>query len=90
MGPKSVQTITANMENFHDDMIDAVRYSMMTISDQKKRNNRLLLRLGFELIAIILIIDFLGFLLWGLSGQIPDGNFYIGTISVHVLQFIVR
>lgn len=39
-------------------------------------------------IIIILAIDFLGMMLWAMSGQFPVDNFYIGAISRNILQAI--
>lgn len=38
------------------------------------------------LTVIIAFIDFCGFTLWVASGQFPADNFYIGTITAHVLK----
>ncbi|MEK6897598.1 MAG: hypothetical protein AABW93_03655 [Nanoarchaeota archaeon] len=40
-------------------------------------------------IAAILLIDIFGFLLWIMSGQYPTDNFYIGTITAHILRAIL-
>lgn len=40
--------------------------------------------------AIVLVIDFLGFTAWVASGQHPVDNFYIGSITAHVLQAIIK
>jgi hypothetical protein len=42
------------------------------------------------LILALLIIDFLGALAWIWTGQQPQGTFYIGTLTLHVLRLIVR
>lgn len=39
--------------------------------------------------AAILLIDAAGFALWILSGQYPADNFYIGTITAHILRAIL-
>ena len=41
-------------------------------------------------IIIVLVIDLMGFLSWALSGQIPEGNFYIGSITKHALQWAIN
>lgn len=41
-------------------------------------------------IAFILVIDFIGFIAWAMSGQMPVDNFYIGTISAHVIGAIIN
>ena len=40
-------------------------------------------------VAAILLIDMFGFLLWIMSGQYPADNFYIGTITAHILRAIL-
>lgn len=42
------------------------------------------------LIAAILLLDVFGFLAWASSGQRPVDNFYIGTITTHALQTIIK
>jgi hypothetical protein len=37
---------------------------------------------------IIITIDFLGLLAWVYSGQVPADNFFIGSITYHLLHFI--
>lgn len=37
----------------------------------------------------ILAVDFFGFAAWILSGQMPTDNFYIGTITAHILRVIL-
>ena len=39
-------------------------------------------------VIAILIIDVTGFIFWALSGQYPVDNFYIGSITAHVLRAI--
>lgn len=38
----------------------------------------------------IMLIDFMGFTAWVASGQHPVDNFYIGSITAHVLQAIIK
>lgn len=40
-------------------------------------------------IAIVLLaIDFVGMIAWGMSGQHPVDNFYIGSVSTHIIRAI--
>ena len=39
---------------------------------------------------VVLAIDFLGFVGWAMSGQHPVDNFYVGTITTHALQAIIK
>ena len=41
-------------------------------------------------IIAVLALDFLGFTAWVLSGQYPVDDFYIGTITAHVLRAIIN
>lgn len=36
--------------------------------------------------ALIGAVDFLGFVAWGLSGQFPPDDFFIGTITWHLIH----
>lgn len=40
------------------------------------------------IVAVIMVADFFGFLVWGMSGQFPVDNFYLGSITRHILQAI--
>lgn len=48
------------------------------------------LQIAATVVVAILIIDALGFVAWALSGQQPTDDFYIGTITTHVLQTIIN
>lgn len=57
-----------------------------------KRSKRILSNLFFNVATVVMIllaIDCIGFLVWGLSGQFPVDNFYIGSITKHVLQAVL-
>lgn len=41
-------------------------------------------------IAAILLLDVFGFLCWASSGQRPVDNFYVGTITTHALQAVIK
>ena len=41
------------------------------------------------IVAIVLVIDFIGFMAWGLSGQYPADSFYIGAITRNILQALL-
>jgi len=40
-------------------------------------------------ISAAMILDFAGFLLWQIMGQTPADNFYLGTITTHIIQAII-
>jgi hypothetical protein len=37
----------------------------------------------------VLVVDFVGFCVWFLSGQIPPTDIFIGSITKHVLLLII-
>ena len=39
-------------------------------------------------IAIIIMIDMFGFMIWALSGQTPINGFYIGSITSSTINLI--
>lgn len=52
-------------------------------------NFKSILGLIVWIVVIILVIDFIGFLAWGLSGQYPADSFYIGAITRNILQALL-
>lgn len=47
------------------------------------------LQIAFTIVAVILVIDFLGFMAWAMSGQHPVDGFYVGAITTNVLKAIL-
>lgn len=41
------------------------------------------------LLSFVLILDVFMFLYWFISNQYPIGDFYIGTITAHILKLII-
>lgn len=39
-------------------------------------------------VVILMVIDFLGFMAWAMSGQMPGDSFFVGSITRHILQAI--
>ncbi len=39
-------------------------------------------------VVAVLAIDFIGFMVWALSGQTPPDGFFFGTITKHILTAI--
>lgn len=37
--------------------------------------------------VLVLIVDFVGFVAWAFSGQYPVDDFYIGSITMHIILF---
>ncbi len=37
-------------------------------------------------LGILLLIDFIGLIMWLASGQLPVDNFFVGTISYHIIN----
>lgn len=48
------------------------------------------LKIAGWVVVTVLIIDMLCFTAWTLSGQYPVDNFYIGTITTHLLKIIIN
>ena len=48
------------------------------------------IQIALTVVAIVIVIDFLGFMSWAMSGQRPVDNFYVGTITTHTLQAIIK
>lgn len=46
------------------------------------------LDMWFMFVVIVLVLDFLCFISWAMSGQFPTDNFYLGAITRNVLQLI--
>lgn len=47
-------------------------------------------QIALTIVAVVLVIDFLGFFAWAMSGQRPVDNFYVGTITTHALQVVIK
>lgn len=41
------------------------------------------------ILAIVMIIDFLGFIAWVASGQTPVDGFYVGRLTTELLKLIL-
>lgn len=39
-------------------------------------------------LAVIILIDMMGFAMWIMSNQYPADDFYIGTITAHALRLL--
>lgn len=40
----------------------------------------------FTIIAVVVMIDFIGFFAWAFSGQVAPDNFYVGSLTAHVIK----
>lgn len=58
--------------------------------NKKNYNSTLMKTIKFilSIIAIVMMIDVMGFLAWVYSGQRPVDDFYIGTITTHIVRAI--
>ena len=45
--------------------------------------------IGYGIIGALLL-DAIGFIAWVASGQTPSDNFYIGTITAHVVAWVIK
>lgn len=41
-------------------------------------------------LGVIVAVDLIGFILWMQSGQVPQDNFYVGSITYHVLSIMIN
>lgn len=46
------------------------------------------MKITLAIIAAILFIDVCGFMAWALSGQQPQDDVYVGTITAHVIEYL--
>lgn len=46
------------------------------------------IKIVFTIIVVLMIVDFIGMILWAMSGQFPADSFYVGSISTHIIQAI--
>lgn len=49
-----------------------------------------ILKIGGVVIIAVLVLDFIGFTAWMLSGQHLVDDFYLGTITAHILRAIIN
>jgi hypothetical protein len=59
------------------------------IAGQQKNTMKDTLKIIGGVIVAILLVDAFGFMAWIYSGQTPVDNFYIGTITAHVLKLFL-
>ena len=48
------------------------------------------LKIAGGIVVAVLSMDALGFMLWVLTAQIPPDNFYLGTITAHIIGTIIN
>lgn len=46
-------------------------------------------KIALGVVAIVIAVDFLGFMAWIASGQTPVDGFYVGAITANVLKAII-
>lgn len=56
---------------------------------QKRENAKAILNIAVTAIIVIVAIDFIGFIAWAMSGQQPEGSFYIGSMTTHIIRAII-
>ena len=47
------------------------------------------LKVGAALVGCLLVVDVIGFVAWIASGQAPADQFYIGTITAHIVRLLL-
>lgn len=45
-----------------------------------------IIRTILQVIAIVIVIDIIGFMMWYSSGQRPADDFYIGSLTTHTIN----
>lgn len=40
-------------------------------------------------VILVLVLDLFSFILWALSGQFPQGNFYFGMITRNLIMLLI-
>lgn len=43
----------------------------------------------YTLVAGIMIIDFLSFIAWIVSNEIPQGQFYFGSLTANIIKLFI-
>ena len=59
------------------------------LKDNRKRLVINIVSIVITMVAIFLVIDFIGMLAWAFSGQIPNDGYYIGKVSTEIIKFII-
>jgi len=62
-------------------------YEKQGIIIQSKKNKNYLKAILYTIYAI-LYIDFIGYIFWSISGQVPLDSFYIGIVSNSIINLI--
>lgn len=47
-----------------------------------------IIAIAFTLLFWVFMLDFVSWVMWALSGQNPVDNYYLGTVTQHILQWI--
>ncbi len=55
----------------------------------RRGNAKAILNIIGTIAIIIMAIDMIGFAGWALSGQHPQDDFYVGTITTHILRAVL-
>jgi hypothetical protein len=48
------------------------------------------MKIILTIIAVALVIDAAGFLLWSISGQTPVDDVYVGTVTAHAIRSVTK
>ncbi len=47
------------------------------------------LKIIWNFLFIVLVVDFVGFMYWVMMGQTPLDNFFIGSITTNIIRSII-
>jgi len=47
-------------------------------------------KIVLQVIVIVLVIDFAGFVWWTTSGKKPVDSFYVGAISANIINKVIK
>ena len=56
----------------------------------KYKTMKTIIKIVIGVIVGVLIADFVGFLAWIYSGQVPSGGFWLGRITFEILKSIIN
>jgi len=51
--------------------------------------NKTQMKYIYTLVAGIMIIDFLSFIAWIVSNEIPQGQFYFGSLTANIIKLFI-
>ena len=66
------------------------RSERLRTSIPRRGRARRIARFVFGGLGAFMLLDFAGFIAWGLSGQVPpESGYYLGKLSVEIIKVII-